>query len=372
MSDEAESSVMHPDFSDWMREVDVGMDRETLSTRWTTVSRIVNDVPFDHEMMLYLVQFVFGVDLPSDKLAEFQSWFKADDELFSMKEEQNRQELLALSSSILSLQMSGVYEAELSVAMAITTSLCGNQRSPQCGAQLISLANNVVREAAVAGRKRPRNNANFFIKESPDLLAHAKLRADPGDELHDTSLGISELDLVAADLHKSINALQKANRIVSDLDQHVRVKDEELDILWFVIVGYSEILDIPFAEISKVMQPIVCGLELAKKVSTQSEPPALRAILSKCLCEPNAMLSMNKISEGVPRLLDSIDRVCVEPYYMITPIYSMIESVRAAGIDSWEGMWIKNTGLNANAEQKSIDWAVQICREHIQLNHREV
>jgi hypothetical protein len=355
-----EENTMHKDFADWMSSVDIGKDRESLTLRWQTVSRLVSDEELNKDGFDELVRFIFGEKLPESTLEWLQTEFKSDDSLFTNDANKNPQELLALAASIIALTIEeGSYYLASHVGVNILMAYCGELRPPAYGDYLIAKAQNAVKENAI--RIRERNTPTKIATNKWDETIDDLAETNPPEAIKVLAPIVKKNDIV----------LKNANLTIRALENHIAIKDEELEILWWVIVGYSDMLNTPLGNIHEVLQPFVYGTELSNHISLGIEPPALRGILSKCLANPEQKILFKTLGEHVgefaPMMLDSISS---EPCSVLTPIHYLVKCILDIG-EHWQDKWSRDTKLTPDMEMTSIDLAVQFCRERIQLTNSE-
>lgn len=356
----SEENTMHKDFADWMSHVNIKLDRDSLDMRWQTVSRLVHEENLKTNYLDDLIQFIFGEKLPETSLEWLQSEFKHDDSLFSNDANKNQQELLALTASIIYLILEGGDDLASHAGLHILTANCSELRPPVHGDYLLKKAQNTITAHAIQIRKR--------IKEPTKALT-TKWNATI-DELVATD-PTEATKLLMSIVKSNVTGLAKINQTINSLETHIATKDEELEILWWVFVEYSDLFNKPLADIHYILRTIVCGIELANHTSLGSEPPALRGLLSKCLTKPKQKISFQALGEKVGDHASMI--LGPLPYKTsgaLTPIHYLIECMQDVG-EHWQEKWSRDTRLTPDMEMTSIDLSVQFYRERLQLTNSE-
>jgi hypothetical protein len=59
------------------------------------------------------------------------------------------------------------------------------------------------------------------------------------------------------------------------------VQDEELNVLWWLHGGHSELAKVPFGELPVAQRPLVLAAELSDLSTILPGPPSLAALLSR-------------------------------------------------------------------------------------------
>ncbi|MBV1928324.1 MAG: hypothetical protein KUG81_02275 [Gammaproteobacteria bacterium] len=356
-----EEKTMHQDFADWMSHVNIKSDRESLALRWQTISRLVYEEGLSKDYLDDLIRFIFGIMLPSARIEELQTAFKIDDSFFSNDANKNHQELLALAVSIIYLHLEDVDSTAANLGLHILTAYCVELRSPKHGDDLISKAQSAVITHATEIRKRKKQSTKDVATKWDSTLDELASEDPP-----------EAIKLLTPIVKRTCAALNYANQTISSLEKHITTKDEELEILWWVFVGYSDLLNKPFTDIENILRSIVCGIELANHTSLGSEPPALKGLLSKCLSEPQQNISFdelggNNIVIHASIILDSqLSHICP----ILAPIHYLVKCVQDIG-EHWQKKWSRDTGLKPEMKMSSIDLSIQLCRERLQLTNSE-
>ncbi|SEA61874.1 hypothetical protein SAMN05421875_1207 [Acidovorax soli] len=167
---------------------------------------------------------------------------------------------------------------------------------------------------------------------------------------------------MAQELNKALQDVVSRQKLFEAAVQgYIKVQDEELDVLWWLHGGYSELANLPFGEVSSAQRPLVLAAELSELATVLPGPPSLAALLTRAGVESSAMVSVEVAVNALPlsllhTLLPESDHPKVSP--ATTPI---LEAVRRRleidGQDGWTVGWDSVTGLAHKQELSALKFA---------------
>lgn len=356
--------VMHAKFADWYGPVSFGTDGEKLSLRWKSVESFLGNC--DHETLLELVRLVFGRKLLSnDSLDSFRSYFKKVDATFLT--EGNDKELRALASSVLALLcVDDQYDKgniTLVTLAILTTSACGF-RKVDVEMDLVGMASERMYANGVESRSRlviattlP-TNKNAIKKSFEDAISPLEVSYN-----HTNAVRVMT-GLGSATGTHLINIQKGANDIFSRMGRLLRIQDEELQILWWIVGGWSRKWNSAFGDIGDDEKPILLAEEVAELSAEIIEPPSLKSIFFRAgLSEPAGL----SIAEAVNSCgVDNLEQLTIpsDLCNSIFPIHSAMGLAKnAGGGKSWVSLWREVSGIKASSKPSPIDFAIQVYRE---------
>lgn len=355
---------MHNLYSDWLRPTDINIDREDLKRRWASTVDLRDDTLYKNNIKRWeLVRAALGTSLIDDSSEHwFRQAFKARDEIFKMTPGSNDNEISNLAAATLAccLEDDGDSDAaRCSLATCILTASFFSARRFFGGANLIQQSDAVLSE--FGGRIRAR-----ISPASPSM--NLSLRK-PTLELVD-NIEHGDLDSYKKAMNGILKELQfllgSADRNVKEYVEHVdsqtSIQDEELEILWWLFGGKSQILNRPFTEINQFQLIVIAGIEISRKTKIETELPSIKGLLIKLGVDSAEEVSFKSIIESTKEIADSIlteDRYCP----LLTPTLFALSITRESS--SWQKAWERATGLKVNILSKASDWGVQIYRESL-------
>jgi hypothetical protein len=180
------------------------------------------------------------------------------------------------------------------------------------------------------------------------------------------------LEALAADAHGQ--GAELANTITTILKtahtENMRLA-EEIDLLWWHIGGWSELLERPLALLPKRYLPIVVGADLACMIRALPGPYGANAILRRALGpDADARQSLAEVVttmdvEDLARIIPSPPAGCSDILALHSAGRAVVEHGKKALGDSFE----RTTGISQNAEMTCYELALQTFRERMLMLH---
>ena len=362
MSDETseEMKEVHPLFADWMRPSMLGVDRDMLSLRWGTICKIISK-GLDLDKASELISYVYGKEYSEENLCWFQEFFKSDDIAFSMLEEKNSVELICLASTVLCLLLEEKNEHAADIGNRILTTSFEAARENKGGIPLESKSKEAVQKFAIDGRARP-------TISSLTVLDTKKATDEAIEALNENNWAVfaDGLKAVVSATNKNFNHIVKsANNSFNSLDKYIKTQDEELDVLWWMLNGYSKRLNCKMDSIEGSCRASIIGIEIADLIVLDTELPCLEALLQKAGMQDD---DADTISSRVIALQDKVTSLLSKSDYInpfLTPCHAALSYLNKYSIDGWEDKFQDETGIAVDKEFTSLQWAVQLCREQL-------
>ena len=357
---EYDKENQHKMFGTWLRVTELKLDRDALSARWTSVYRIFDNI--DYETATFLVNYSFGLSFSHTKLQWLQEEFHSDDTMFIMQASDNPQELKNLTSVLLILLLEDIEpeNKELNSIIAnytLAVSCVGLREAAINNQKIVDSAKALVYNYAVNSRERQ----SFSLSENKSW-DQAKINSAIEDvDVTDNLTDQEALRVISNTSKISITAVKNNNKKLSSNIKHlVRIQDEELNILWWLINSYSSLCDCYFDELISTTKPLILGLELAKLTALNVEIPSAKVILKKTGIDYDATFSFSKFIKGVDKL-DEIIADFVNDSETNTPILYALK--HKTSDDSWFEENRSKIDINNDKEISNIEWALQIYRE---------
>lgn len=325
---------MSRDFADWYQSVSFNHNHDVQTLREEAAKAAVEEL--SNEAALDLVRFLFGGPVVnSDQINNFRKYFKDKDPAF--KSTGNDQEVLVLTGWVLAEHCTTT-SSPATVAI-LTASACGT-RKPLIEADIVGIAEN----------ENIRDGDN--TRERCEIKISEKLSSEDADKITDVDT-----------LKSYCETLQTQNiELATSVRSNMEVQDEELQILWWLIGGLSNMWDAPFESIDTKARPFLLGHELATISSLQVEPRSIRSILSKAKITDEQIT----ISEAVTTCKAQLMKLGmgIKPCSIITPVhFAIARACETDGDPSWIVPWQKVTGINADLPITALDLAIQYFRE---------
>lgn len=356
--------AMHPDFPRWHEATALGSDPERREARWAGVSAVVEDQGSMNIEALVRLAFKTRQPAASAPLAKIREAFKAVDPGFDMKG--NDRELQVLAGAALSQMMSLGGKAGAKAALAVTTAALAGARKPDLPLDLAILAESAIDEIAEGNRTRPKLESHA-TKEAPKFdfeKAAAKVREKPNWD------GVVEAFGLAADATRgAITAMARRQaNAVNALDDFIRMQDEELQMLWWLVGQRSEDFDCAFDAISADARALVFGKELADHTELSPGPSSIKGLLSRAGLKDRRKIAVSAaINAADPSWLQDLVPD-VEPSPVSTPIhYGIKRQLETGAGDAWIAGWAAAVGVPASFALSPLALGLLFYRERLLL-----
>ncbi len=348
---------MHQNFADWYQPVTFKHDPSTIEIRWQGVAAVLKDLSIPTAMEL--IKLVFGRPRKSSEAeTQFRQYFKDVDATFQMSG--NDQEVQVLAGCVLALCCIGDYEFE-PVPLAILTMSTCNAKSPQVEIDLIGMATNRVLLDGNSARKRPAMSQQKLVSNKKSFDATVALP----EETPDLPTVVEALKKVGSATENMITAMQKpVNVEIANVHRVLNIQDEELQMLWWMVGGWSDMWDTSFSNMDSKAQPLLLAKEAACMTEESTESPSLKAVFSRVFEDIDAKLSIpdaiNACSVDYLSDLSLNDSISPDTY----PVhFAIARAWEAEGDKTWVAGWSKASGIRKTVLFNPLDLAVQVHRE---------
>lgn len=358
-----EVPVMDPDFARWYR--DVSLEDGNAQARWIGLNKAIASP--SRALVEVLTRLAFdskasagGYKDPglAEKLAAFHAAFEAADEDY--QPEKRETQVLAACALV---RLFGWYSL---AALAVTTASFDGARKTSLPMDLVGLAEQAVVNLGTVRRVRPDvSRLKVAIKDlawQPDLTG-----LNPGDPQTFKPLFAGLVDGVNASLRAAAAGL---NASVDKMSSYMRVVDEELQMLWWLLGERSLDLDLPFDKVETSVQPMVFAKELAGRTVSSPGPVAIAALLSRSGLKSRGKLSVVAAANAVPSdwATDTMHDLPASP--VTTPIHFALDKRVEAGVsDAWAAHWSALCGLAEDAGLPPLRLSELFYREHLFLTY---
>jgi len=337
---------MHRDFAKWYKTIQAEESTEALVKRWQGV--VANCQSVDQSLLETLTDLVTGRRISPDNEAHlaFCQAFKDADPFFVPDD--CAQEIATLASIVLTILLDGSCEEEYSVdtALLLTSALHADGIPINSVTDIGTRALNALDRLAVEQRDRV---ARFELKQPrvPKINVQKLLAKAPEINGGDPSQTANVLQRIIDQV--TSQALTQARLSYENsvrLADHILVKDEELDMLWWAYNDYSTKLREPISKIAPGLRALVAGKELADRTSILPGPLVAKRLLHKIGVKSKSKITIIKLVESCDR--DWIEAVLSSRVSRHTPIHHALK----LGFDTddktaWEPMWRSQTGVQA-------------------------
>ena len=347
MTIEITKPAMHTDFPQWYASISIGEDEKTRQARWDAITTIVSSA--NRAIIEALIRIALSTRQKPDEpsLEVIREAFKATDQAFQTNG--NDRELKVLAAICLAILMDrGGTSGAVACLMTLTALAC--IAKPNLPMDLGLLARNARSELSNAARRR----GQLYETMS------AALPVTVPDVLDEAST-LATIKSVAA-------AVDSTSRHLRSLQALLRVQDEELQMLWWLIGQRSWDLECTFDAIPRNGQPLVFAKELADATHVLPGPLAIDALLSRAgLKDSKGIVIADAINSMKSDWLQSIMK-----WSDISPVsapihYAIKRQLETGPGDAWIAGWAAVTGVPETLELKPLALGDQFYNERVLL-----
>lgn len=359
-----ETPPMHVDFPRWYAAVALGDDEARRASRWAGVVAVVEMADSHTVEALLRLAFKSRQVPAAASLQQIREAFRSADATFEMQG--NDRELQVLAGASLAALMDDGGGSGSEAALAVTTASLVGARKPDLPIDLTVLAESAIEQIAEAQGARPdlAAHAQTEVPKFDFEKSAAKVRAEWNQE------GVAQGFIQAADSMRAAMA-QMARRqanAVNALNTFLRVQDEELQMLWWLIGQRSMDLDCSFEEVPTAAQPLVFGKELADRTQFLPGPASMKGLLSRAgLRERKKVTVSDAINAADTDWLRKFMPEA-EPSPVSTPLHYAIKRQLETGPgDAWIPGWTAAAGVPAGLALPALTLGNLFYRERLLL-----
>lgn len=334
---------MHEDFAGWYSVVSLRDDPGCRQARWQGVSSVVRNA--DRDTVENLLRLAHGGRTAprTAEVQEIRKVFKDSDDSFPMSG--NQRELQVLAGACLAVLMAMDEAPGPAAALSCTTSGLGDAGRPDLPMDLAALGEAAIIRCSAVRRKRPSLAAH--LGEPLPTLDFSKAAAKAQEQNWESPGGPFELAATA-----TRSAMRRFARLqegaIRAVDDFLRVQDEELDMLWWLIGQRSADYRGAFSTIPPDARPLVLAKELADMTACLPGPPSIWGILSRAGLKERKKIPITVAVNAAKAEWLQMTIGELHPSPVSTPLHEAIRrQLETPGGDAWVPGWEGVTGLNA-------------------------
>jgi hypothetical protein len=352
---------MDPDFARWYG--DVAMENSKGQARWAGLNQAILSPKRPTVEVLTRLAFntkasAAGYKEPelAAKLEAFHAAFRTADNDY--QPEKRESQVLAACALV------QLFKSYSLAQLAVTTASFDNGRNPALPMDLVGLAEQAIQNLSAARRVRPEHSKLRIAFDGaayePDMTGF-----NPNDPQTMKPVFTAMTNAVNAALKAAVSG---ANASIDNMSNYMRVVDEELQMLWWLMGERSLDLDLPFDRVDDAMQPLVFARELATRTVNSPGPVAISALLARSGLKSRGKLSVAAAANAVPADWATATVNNLTPSPVTTPIHFALDKrVEAGAPDAWSAHWAALCGLAANASLTPLRLAELFYRERLFL-----
>lgn len=350
---------MQNEFADWYSSLSFNDDANYIAKRWESVEKLIEENDRNDLELLIQIAFRIKVQMGSAEVAALRSKLSSD--LGAPGDE----ELTLLAATVLAYEMNDDSDEAARVATAVSTAFCVGLRPLKQPMDLVGLSENVLRRLAETSRRRPALEAQKPPRSTldPNEVNAFVTKANGGAYGEATQA-------IAVSTNKILSGLAKRQATFeAAVQRYVRVQDEELDILWWLLGNHCNDLGLSFSNVPVEQRPLAIARELAKLTTVLPGPSAITSLLTRAGVLEAPRLSITAAVQGMPAkwLAEAIAEYSIDQSDRFTKpiLFAFLRHQELEGNDGWIQGWSTLTGLDQAAEVDPLQLAETAYREFV-------
>lgn len=350
---------MHEEFAGWYASLSLGEGTAHLESRWKAVETVTEEATKTTLELLVRLAFRTKLQTSAADVAELRAKFAG--ETTSPGDE----ELVVLAGAALAWAMHHDDDNSSLAAAMVATASCGGLRELKLPMNLVDIAEHANRLNAETRRRRPSLGVGKAVATALDKteVANAVKQAN------EVNAGAGMQGLVNSINKALATVARRQTAVEAEFQSYTRCQDEELDILWWLLGGYSGDFQKDFPDVSPALRPLGIARELAALTNVLPGPTAVPALLTRASVAGAPQQTIVAAVQGMPEkwlytALGDIENENISP--LTTPIlFALSRRKELEGAEGWATAWSKLTSLDEGAALDPMRFAEAAYREFV-------
>jgi hypothetical protein len=358
--------VTQGEFADWYTTVTVTPPSGLIGKRWAAVEESAGQL--DVAAVLSLAKLFTLPNVHESKLPESVSEIFAKHD-GDFRERNNSQELRVLSGAILRVTITKNEPLSLIATLAIVCGSFGTREAILPERDHLEAAQRHIIGLSKAAHE---STSTVILQEAPpkESIA-AKLVPNIFAPNQTPNLQPPLVELLSQ-LALTVN---HANEAIRRLSHTARIREEEVEILWWLQSRFSKYLQKPFSDVGYVAGVFVFTTELADITKFVPGPESTVAVVAQALQLAGAPsigeeITIANATNATPREWREIvaERHKIDLSGLLTPLLMAIhKSLETDGPKEWLPVYKKASDIPSNRPFPLIQLAIQLFRERMLL-----
>jgi hypothetical protein len=261
--------------------------------------------------------------------------------------------------------MSGAEESNAEAALAVSTASLGGVHKPDLPMDLRVLAEAAIDRIAESNRKRPSLSAHTSA-DAPKFdfeKSVAKAKENSWE-------AVAQAFPLAAEATRAafVNLARRQTNAVNAIDKFLRIQDEELQMLWWLVGQRSFDLDRTFDSVAADIQPLVFAKELADSTEILPGPASVKALLSRAGLKERKKIALSSVVNAADTAWLKTIVPEGEPSPVTTPIHFGIKrQIETGAGDTWIAGWAAAIAAPADIAMTPLSLGLAFYRERLLL-----
>ena len=278
----------------------------------------------------------------------------------------NDAEIALLAEIVLAIAIDKDGEDALAgkIAEVIYSALANGSRDFSSVTSILDRAKDVIERQGRLLRRRPRlprKPRSYF--SALDFERHFRDLSDLSD-LEQAKLLMKRIATGVGNGMRSVANSAREER--EALEQHIRLQDEELDLLWWAANGQSVTAHALFSEMKAGSRAFVAALEAANRTHVRPGPCSIPGLLEKAGIASDEEMSLADAFGSLDP--ETSEALHVGEAALRTPIHMGLKMKRESGdAETWLGHWCSRTGIDAACARPELSIAQLVYQERLVL-----
>ena len=357
-------NMPHEEFATWYSAVDFGDSPPRIEARSNAITKILRRFTFQKAIHLVDVMLAERAGLEGAGAAMVRLACREVDPTFPISG--NDREISVLAEIALAIAIDKKKEDDLSgrAAELIFSALTNGYRDFSGVTDILNRARDIIQSQGRLLRRRPRlpKKPRSYTRVLDFRNCFAGVQ-----NLADVDQAKAFMDKVSKKISTNIQHVANVARIEREtLEHHIKLQDEELDLLWWATNGYSVTAQALFADMQSGARAFVAAFEAANRTHFQPGPCSILGLLEKAGVVADSEISIEATFAEINTELMLTLRI---PDVSIrTPIHLGL-NMKHESSDShtWLNHWSSRTGLDALVKRREVEIAELVYHERLVL-----
>lgn len=275
----------------------------------------------------------------------------------------DKRELQILSTFVLKR----MFRVTPDAALAVTTASFEGARKPDLPIDIIGQAEHALPLLSHGNHNRSGVDDLKVVAPKVVFTVAKAAGAETGEERTEEEWERQFSRLKAATNVALDAAAKTQNQALRKISRRMLLKEEELQILWWLIGGRSITLNKPFDKVDEALRPISFAAELAEMVSVSPGPASVMELFSRAGIGATKIKFQDVVNAvGKNEVISLSDVSNISSF--TTPIhFALFKRAEVDSTDAWQTAWAAMTGLKADASLSAMSLAKLFYRERLLL-----
>ena len=358
-------NMPHPEFATWYSRVDLGDSVSRIEARGAATTKLLRRFTYRKALPLVDVMLADRAGLDGAGAVGIRSACREADPTFPVSGNDAEIALLAEIALAIAIDKDGEDVLAGKIAEVIYSALANGSREFSSVSSILDRANDVIQRQGRLLRRRPRlpRKPKSYLPRL-DFQRHFRDLNDLSD-LEQAKLLMQRIATGVGNGMRSVANSAREER--EALEHHIRLQDEELDLLWWATNGQSVTAHALFSEMKGGSRAFVAAVEAANRTHVRPGPNSIRGLLEKAGIASDEEISLGDAFGALD--LETTEALHVAEATLRTPIHMGLKMKRESGdAETWLGHWSSRTGIDPACGRPELAIAQLVYQERLVLD----